>query len=77
MLFRMVPKQGEKCCLFNFLETSQEKLDGIYFKYEAIVVSKISAEALRKVGYKGTIYIIGKKIYKKGKLVGVKSLSEY
>ena len=61
-----------------FTELSQERLDELAFTYREIIVSKITAEALKAQGYKGSVYITGPKVYSKsGKLLGVTELSKY
>ena len=61
-----------------FTELSQERLDELAFAYREIIVSKITAEALKAQGYKGAIYITGPKVYSKSdKLLGVTELSKY
>lgn len=53
----------------------REELNRLESKYEALIVSKITAEGLRSIGYKGTLLIAGRKFYKRGELVGVNELS--
>lgn len=60
-----------------FINLSQERLDELAFTYKNIIVSKITAEALKNQGYKGGIYITGQKFYEKGQLIGVLELSKY
>lgn len=52
-----------------------EDLKRLESEYEALIVSKITAEGLRSIGYKGTLLITGRKFYQKGELVGVNELS--
>ena len=60
-----------------YTDLSQERLDELAFTYKNIIVSKITAEALKSQGYKGSIYITGHKFYEKGQLIGVLELSKY
>ena len=61
-----------------FTELSQERLDELAFAYREIIVSKITAEALKAQGYKGAVYITGPKVYdSNSNLLGVTELSKY
>ena len=61
-----------------FTELSQERLDELAFAYREIIVSKITAEALKAQGYKGAVYITGPKVYdSNNNLLGVTELSKY
>ena len=42
--------------------------------YEGIIVSKITAECLRELGYTENVYITGRKFYLHGKMIGVREL---
>ena len=52
-----------------------EDLRRLESEYEALIVSKITAEGLRSIGYRGTLLIAGRKFYQKGELIGVNELS--
>lgn len=54
---------------------SKEKLEELAWKYDYIIVSKISAEVLIKQGYKGGILITGRKFYLDGEFKGTQELS--
>ena len=53
---------------------TKRKMMELFMNYEGIIVSKITAECLRELGYKENIYITGRKFYLHGKMVGVKEL---
>lgn len=61
------------------VEAPDTTLKRLESRYEAIIVSKITADGLRKRGYKGTIYITGRKHYNLAtkELLGVRELSLY
>lgn len=53
---------------------TRRKMMELFMNYEGIIVSKITAECLRELGYKENIYITGRKFYLHGKMIGVKEL---
>ena len=53
---------------------TKRKMMELFMNYEGIIVSKITAECLRELGYKENIYITGRKFYLHGKMIGVKEL---
>ena len=74
-----ISKEGYPIAHIEFLtELSQERLDELAFAYREIIVSKITAEALKAQGYKGAVYITGPKVYdSNNNLLGVTELSKY
>lgn len=50
------------------------KMQELLNKYDGIIVSKITAECLKELGYTDNIYITGRKFYKHGEFIGVKEL---
>lgn len=61
--------------LFYTTNVSKAKMKELLQKYDGIVVSKISAEALKAQGFNKGIYITGRKFYLHGEFKGVKELS--
>lgn len=61
-----------------YLNESRNYLMELQFKYSGLIVSKITAECLKNLGYTGRLYIPSK-MYKdgKGKPLGIKQLSIY
>lgn len=53
---------------------TEGKMSELLNKYEGIIVSKITAECLKELGYTEGIYITGRKFYKYGEFLGVKEL---
>lgn len=53
---------------------TERKMQELLNKYEGIIVSKITAECLKELGYTDKIYITGRKFYRHGELIGVKEL---
>lgn len=53
---------------------TERKMQELLNKYDGIIVSKITAECLKELGYTDKIYITGRKFYKHGELIGVKEL---
>lgn len=68
------------CAIMNFNVVVSEGLLNYYkVAYDGIIVSKLTAEALKKRGYDGDIYITGKNYIDRenGGVLGVKNLSLY
>lgn len=61
--------------LYYNTNVSKAKMKELLQKYDGIVVSKISAEALREQGFRKGIYITGRKFFLHGEFKGVKELS--
>lgn len=53
---------------------TKRKMMELFMNYEGIIVSKITAECLRELGYTKNVYITGRKFYLHGKMIGVKEL---
>ena len=53
---------------------TERKMQELLRNYDGIIVSKITAECLRDLGYIENVYITGRKFYKHGKFIGVKEL---
>lgn len=53
---------------------TKRKMMELFMNYEGIIVSKITAECLRELGYTENVYITGRKFYLHGKMIGVKEL---
>lgn len=53
---------------------TERKMQELLRNYDGIIVSKITAECLRDLGYTENVYITGRKFYKHGKFIGVKEL---
>ena len=53
---------------------TKRKMLELFMNYEGIIVSKITAECLKELGYTNNVYITGRKFYLHGKMVGVKEL---
>lgn len=53
---------------------TKRKVMELFMNYEGIIVSKITAECLRELGYTENVYITGRKFYLHGKMVGVREL---
>lgn len=68
--------EGVPVSILNFnINYPEEDLKRLESRYEALIVSKITAEGLRAIGYKGTLLIVGRKFYQRGELVGIDELS--
>ena len=63
--------------LYYNTDVSLVKMRELTQKYSCIIVSKITAEALKAQGFTDNIYISGRKFYLYGELVGVKELSKF
>lgn len=66
--------------VIKFKYSLKEPLDyllNLSTKYDGIIVSKITADALISIGYTGAIYITGKKLYRSDGLIGIAELSLY
>lgn len=58
------------------LNLPKSELDRLSYEYDALIVSSISAKALRALGYTGMLFTIGRKQYDYAKrLIGVSELS--
>lgn len=53
---------------------TERKMNELLHKYDGIIVSKITAECLKELGYTKGIYITGRKFYQHGEFIGVKEL---
>ena len=53
---------------------TKRKMMELFMNYDGIIVSKITAECLRELGYTKNVYITGRKFYLHGKMIGVKEL---
>ena len=53
---------------------TERKMQELLTKYDGIIVSKITAECLKELGYTEKVYITGRKFYKYGEFLGVKEL---
>ena len=53
---------------------TKRKMMELFMNYEGIIVSKITAECLRELGYTENVYITGRKFYLHGKMIGVREL---
>lgn len=53
---------------------TKRKMMELFMNYEGIIVSRITAECLRELGYTENVYITGRKFYLHGKMVGVREL---
>lgn len=60
--------------LFYNSNITERKMQELLNKYDGIIVSKITAECLKELGYIDKIYITGRKFYRHGELIGVKEL---
>lgn len=60
--------------LFYYSNITEHKIKSLLSKYDGIIVSKITAECLKELGYTKGIYITGRKFYKNNEFLGVKEL---
>ena len=72
---RMGKVDGVRLTKINYVSNiTKRKMMELFMNYEGIIVSKITAECLRELGYTENVYITGRKFYKHGKFIGVKEL---
>lgn len=60
--------------LYYKINMTDDEINELIRKYDGIIVSKITAECLKELGYTEGIYITGRKFYKYGEFLGVKEL---
>lgn len=60
--------------LFYYSNITESKIKSLLSKYDGIIVSKITAECLKELGYNKKIYITGRKFYKNNEFLGVREL---
>lgn len=60
--------------LFYYSNITGSKIKSLLSKYDGIIVSKITAECLKELGYNKKIYITGRKFYKNNEFLGVREL---
>lgn len=72
---RMGKVDGVRLTKIHYVSNiTKRKMMELFMNYEGIIVSKITAECLRELGYTKNIYITGRKFYLHGKMIGVKEL---
>lgn len=72
---RMGKVDGVRLTKIHYVSNiTKRKMMELFMNYEGIIVSKITAECLRELGYTGNVYITGRKFYLHGKMIGVREL---
>lgn len=72
---RMGKVDGVRLTKIHYVSNiTKRKMMELFMNYEGIIVSKITAECLRELGYTENVYITGRKFYLHGKMVGVREL---
>lgn len=72
---RMGKVDGVRLTKIHYVSNiTKRKMMELFMNYEGIIVSKITAECLRELGYTKNVYITGRKFYLHGKMVGVREL---
>lgn len=72
---RMGKVEGVRLTKIHYVSNiTKRKMMELFMNYEGIIVSKITAECLRELGYTENVYITGRKFYLHGKMVGVREL---
>lgn len=72
---RMGKVDGVRLTKIHYVSNiTKRKMMELFMYYEGIIVSKITAECLRELGYTKNVYITGRKFYLHGKMVGVREL---
>lgn len=72
---RMGKVDGVRLTKIHYVSNiTKRKMMELFMNYEGIIVSKITAECLRELGYTENVYITGRKFYLHGKMIGVREL---
>lgn len=72
---RMGKVDGVRLTKIHYVSNiTKRKMMELFINYEGIIVSKITAECLRELGYTENVYITGRKFYLHGKMIGVREL---
>lgn len=72
---RMDKVDGVRLTKIHYVSNiTKRKMMELFMNYEGIIVSKITAECLRELGYTENVYITGRKFYLHGKMIGVREL---
>lgn len=74
-IHRMGKVDGVRLTKIHYVSNiTKRKMMELFMNYEGIIVSKITAECLRELGYTENVYITGRKFYLHGKMIGVREL---
>ena len=72
---RMGKVDGVRLTKIHYVSNiTKRKMMELFMNYEGIIVSKITAECLRELGYTENVNITGRKFYLHGKMIGVREL---